>query len=369
MEFDSLIIADWPRALSLAKELSTQGERIAYFEISPYLKRPFPLFLSNSEEKTFLESLGFLSPLTEGFCFLSEEGVFLMKEQLETLKSYPKLLNNSFIKKPLVSYLEQNLAGRVFEFNDSRLSKDKLDLLSSGFLFEPDFRKKKEFQKKHPEISFFNIDWDDISSSDSVSGYDSSSYSSREVPSLDLLMGKIKKHSHVFAKKSFCLSDRVMSFIHKPSFQWKAFVFKADLGGYESVIPDHFIAIKRTLFPWCYDNLLSVFLKKGNLELWMRLPPEKEIRESLKEAQTHLESLFPGANFEITNPEPLKSFCVYGEEFLKTRTKSLVKPWTKYRLKSSSVFYMQNLGSFFQASLDQDIKTEIEFSQSLGSKL
>ena len=119
MDFDSLIIADWPRGLYLVKQLNAKGKKTAYLEITPYLKKPFPLFLDESKEKNFLENLGFLSFQEEGFCFLSPEGVrfFKQKDQNKTqedLKFKTSFLKKSFLKDNLFSYLGQNLAGRVF---------------------------------------------------------------------------------------------------------------------------------------------------------------------------------------------------------------------------------------------------------------
>ena len=169
MEFDSLVIADWPRGLRLAKQLSWKGDKTAYLEITPYLKKPFPLFLDDSKEKTFLENLGFLSPLEEGFCFLNSESVLFFKELAQNkkessegerqkgLKFKDKLLNKSVLKENLLAYLGRNLAGRVFQFNDSCISEDSLPLFSDCFLFEPSLRKKEEFQKIHSHISYFKI--------------------------------------------------------------------------------------------------------------------------------------------------------------------------------------------------------------------
>ena len=410
MEFDSLIIADWPRGLRLAKQLSLKGRKTAYLEISPYFKRPFPLFLEDSKEKDFLKSLGFLHSQEEGFCLLSPEGVYLAKEQGQKkekerrLKFKKPALNRTFLKENLFSSLAQNLTARVFDFNDSYFSEDSLPLFSDCFLFEPSLRKKQEFNKSQPQITFLSLSLDDLkqmlpstpsnfitstTASGSVSSNSSGSsahsvsfagplisgkpvlpaavqpfagISSKQKSSYKLLLQKeflsgIKNHFSCSAKYTFCLSDRVMSLIlpDKADFQWRASFFSADLDGYESIIPEHFLGIKQFLFPWCYDNLLSVFQKKGILEVWMRLPIDRDEREFVKKAQENLESFFPGAKFQLKNQNPLKSFYVYGKEILNS--------------SDSPFAYMQNSQDFFQASLAQDIRKEIQLSQTLIEKI
>ena len=73
-----------------------------------------------------------------------------------------------------------------------------------------------------------------------------------------------------------------------PDWLWDSFVFSADfLGGYEEVLPSHFVLISRLLQPWTEDNLLSVF-KKGGGEWTVRLRrsfwTDSEGREKLQEA-------------------------------------------------------------------------------------
>ena len=355
MEFDSFIIADWPRGLHLAKQLSLKGRKIAYLEISPYFKRPFPLFLDDSKEKDFLKSLGFLHSQEEGLCLLSPEGVYLAKEQGQKrekerqLKFKKPALNRTFLKENLFSCLAQNLTARVFDFNNSYFSEDSLPLFSDCFLFEPSLRKKQEFNKSQPQITFLSLSLDDLKQ------ILPSTPSNKSLLQKEFLSG-IKNHFSCSAKNIFYLSDRVMSLTlpDKADFQWRASFFSADLDGYESIIPKHFLGIKQFLFPWCYDNLLSVFQKKGILEVWMRLPIDRDEREFVKKAQENLESFFPGAKFQLNPKNPLKSFYVYGKEILDSSD----SPFT----------YMQNAQDFFQASLAQDINKEIQLSQTLIEK-
>lgn len=322
MDFDSLVVADWPRGLDLAKKLSSQGHKIAYLEVSPYFKNPFPLFLKSSGKKAFLESLGFLSLLEQGFCLLSPEGVWLFKEILQQeknsgggrpkgLKFRSPVLNKSSLREKLFAYLGRNLAGHVFEHNDSCFNEDELPLFSDCFLFEPSVRKKKEFEKNHPAVQFFKISLEELQSLAFVK----KSFTSKE----EKILSQIKKHLDLTAKNIFCFSDRVfrLTLPIEPVFQWKAVVFLADLGGYEEAVPEHFLGIKQLLFPWCYDNLMSVFQKKGVLEVWMRLPLDKDWVEFAKKAQAHLESFFPGGRFQLKNQSPAGGFYVYGKEILK----------------------------------------------------
>ena len=363
MEFDSLIIADWPRGLHLAKQLSLKDQKIAYLEISPYFKRPFPLFLEDSKEKDFFISLGFLHSQEEGFCLLSPEGVYLAKEQGQKkgkerqLKFKKLVLDRTFLKEKLFSCLAQNLTARVFDFNDSYFSEDSLPLFSDCFLFEPSLRKKQEFNKNQPQITFLSISLDNLKQNLSFAGISSKQKSFYKSLLQKELLSRIKNHFSCSAKNIFCLSDRVMNLIlsDKADFQWRVSFFSADLDGYASIIPEHFLGIKQFLFPWCYDNLLSVFQKKGILEVWMRLPIDRDKREFVKKAQENLESFFPGAKFQLKNQNPLKSFYVYGKEILNS--------------SDSSFTYIQNSQDFFQASLAQDIRKEIQLSQTLIEKI
>ena len=155
-----------------------------------------------------------------------------------------------------------------FDFNDSCFSRDSLSLFSDCFLFEPSFRKKEEFKKDHSKIYFFSKKLEDLIKKKSQALGEEG---------FNLIKNQLEDLG-VSAKNIFCFSDRVMqlAFSNRTMFQWQAVFFDADLGGYESVVPNHFLGIKQLLFPWCYDNLMSVFQKKGILEVWMRLPLDRD---------------------------------------------------------------------------------------------
>ena len=358
MDFDSLVIADWPRGLNLAQKLVAQGKTTAYLEISPYLKQPFPIFISELKDKVFLESLGFLSQQEDGLCCIHSDGVLFLKENLHNLYKKEKRsgfkfqstsLNQSHLTENLLSYLKRNLAGRVFKFNDSHLSQEELPVASDLFFFEASLRKKKDFEKNNPQIQFFKIGLEAFQKkSKSYLAKDhlkTSFYLQQE--HLNEIQNQLDALD-ISTRNIFCLSDRLMNFIlpQKASFQWQACFFSADLGTYEPSLPEHFLIIKQLLFPWCYDNLMSVFQRKGLLEVWMRLLLDKDSSEFVKKAQKNLESFFPGASFQLVKYEPLKSFYVYEEDFVSSATPPFC--------------YLQNSKDFFQGSLMEDLKKERE---------
>ena len=371
MDFDSLVIADWPRGLNLAQKRVAQGKKTAYLEISPYLKQPFPLFMSELKEKVFLESLGFLSQQADGLCCMHSDGVLFLKDKLHNLYKKEKRdvfkstglnhtrLNQSHLKEELLAYLGRNLAGRVFKFNDSHLSQEELPIVSDLFFFEPSLRKKNDFEKNNPQIQFFKTGLESFQKkTNTCLTENKKSFPKKAKTSLKASFYLQQDHLNrihnqlealdISAKNIFCLSDRLMHFIlpQKASFQWQACFFKADLGGYELSIPQHFLIIKQLLFPWCYDNLMSVFQRKGLLEVWMRLAVDKDSSEFVKKAQKNLESFFPGARFQLAKHEPLKSFYVYEEDFVSSATPPFC--------------YLQNSTDFFQGSLMEDLKNERE---------
>ena len=351
--------------------------------MTPYLKQPFPILLNESEEKVFLESLGFLYSQEEGLCLLSSEAVWLLKEKSHYKKHYKEarkkdlqfkqnLLNKSTLKENLFSYLGKNLAGRVFKFNDSHLSEKELPIFSDLFVFEPSLRKKADFEKNNSHIQFFKTDLEPFQKKTNTNLESINLESTKDKAVLESFqknlktrpktsfylqqenLNRVQSHLEVLgisARNIFCLSDRLMNFIlpQKANFQWQASFFSADLGNYESSLPEHFLIIKQLLFPWCYDNLMSVFQKKGILEVWMRLLIDKDSSEFVEKAKKNLESFFPGASFHLTNHDSLKSFYVYEEDFVNSAT----PPFS----------YLQSSKDFFQGNLMEDLKKERELAQ------
>ncbi|MBC6414951.1 MAG: hypothetical protein GDA46_00950 [Bdellovibrionales bacterium] len=325
IDFDVLIVGDWPKGFYLAQQFSLKNEKVAYIELTPFLKNPFPVFLNESYplEKVFLENLGFLSFQEGGLCFLTSEEVSFFQERKRDRNL--GLSKTNLFKKEMLSYLSSNLTSKVFEFNNSYLSEESLDLFSDCFLFEPSLRKKEEIKKKYPKIHFFSAQTKDL-----------------------LLKDKQIVFQDIVAKKTFCLTDRIKDISNKADWKWRAYFFQRNLDSYESILPKHFLCIKNFFSPWCYDNLMSVFLRGEVLEVWMRLPLTVNQNEFVKKAQNNLESFFPGAEFHLRDSSFLESFCIYGKTALEIPS------------KKSSGFYVQNCQDFFQGDLVHEINSEIK---------
>ena len=309
--FDAVVFAPWPRGLYLAKKLSEQGRETAYVEILPRLKNPFGFFLNEDqkEEKAFVESLGFLSQQKGGFCLLSSEGVWPLQDMKDMSDRHPVLKNQwneeafKSFKEHWLAYLSFNLAGRVFEYNNSEFFTQGLNLFSDYFLFEPIFKKTDQFQADQPQITFYKILFKEIDFH--AKGFDF------------LIQNQLVK-----SKKYFWLSDlpcpaykRDSEF--KPYWEWSASLFEADFGNYNETIPSHFVSIQSLFLPWLHHNLISVFQKIGQVEVWTRQTYGKEQNPLLKNLETHLSSLFPGASFSPIQKGASQSFFIYGPEHLK----------------------------------------------------
>ena len=345
--FDSAVFAPWPRGLYLAKRLSEGGRKTAYVEILPRIKSPFGLFLDDNsqEEKEFLSVLGFLFRQEGGFCLLNPEGVWPLQDMREMGGRHPVLKRtltedsaNEF-KEHWLSYLSLNMAGKIFEYNNSEFSDRTLNLFSDYFLFEPSFKKIERFQKDHPEISFYKFPLEEISCNEKGLSF------------------AVQKEL-LEAKKYFWLGGNQCPGLNrggncKAQWEWSACFFNVDFGDYEEIIPTHFVSVRKMLLPWSHENLLSVFRKKGYLEIWTRLSYGNK-QSFLKEIKEHLEGFFPGCIFSPMNKESPKGLTVYGKNSL--------------RMKSSVIknrLYIEDLNVFFQGDLVSEIKAEREFFDSL----
>ncbi len=339
--FDFVIFAPWPRGLYLVKKLSERGSKTAYVEFLPRIKNPFALFLDESliEKKTFLESLGFLSNQEGGFCILSPEGVWPLQSMREMTDRLPVLSNrlntdsyNDF-KTHWLAYLSLNMAGKVFEYNNSEFSDKNLNLFSDYFLFDPSFKKAEQFQKDHPDIAFYKSHPTDISFKEKESEF-------------------LFKDESLTAKKYFFLGGHHPHFFKKlrayePFWQWSAYFFEVDFRGYEEIIPSHFVSLKNLLLPWSHDNLLSIFRRDGQLEVWLKQPYHGENRQFLKDVMEHLSIFFPGCIFSPIERPPLKGPIIYGRESLKLKSDVL-----------KDKVYIENLNDFFQIDLVSEIQAE-----------
>lgn len=337
--FDSAVFAHWPRGLFLAKKLAEAGRKTAYIEILPRLKSPFGFFLdeSSKQEKDFLESLGFLLRQEGGFCLLSPEGVWPLQDMAPalcpTLKNQLPAKPGRDFDKHWLAYLSLNLAGRVFEHNDSEFSKGRLPIFSDYFLFEAEFKKAERFKKDHPDISFFR------------SGAADLFYKN----------GKLEFLAQGLAQKSeecFWLAGPAPPFLKaakslEPYWRWESCFLKADFGDYEDTVPARFVSIKNLFLPWANDNLLSAFREKGQLEIWMRIPRHKIAADFLKGSIAHLEGFFKGADFEPIEGKNSQGPALYSPESLKISG-----------IKAREGVYIENLNDFFQIDLAGALRAE-----------
>ena len=310
LQFDSLIFADWPRGLYLAKQLALTGQKIAYVECLPRLKNPFPILLNEKPQQEFLESLGFLSQQKGGFCLLSPEGIWPMQEMkdmrdkhipIKNFTSHLKKHSNLSFKNNWLSYLSLNLSSKTFKDNNSIFTDRGIKLLADCFLFEPSSKKIQEFKRKQSNISFWTAQEQTLSFKKQVT--------------------VLLKDKALTAQNFFCLSDsnRISAELKaekKPTWQWQACYLTADFFDYKKIIPSHFLFIKNIYLPWCYDNFLSVFYQHGTLEIWMKLKPQETSKIFFKQAKKHLTDFFKGSSLKLTNKAISKSIFIYDEKSL-----------------------------------------------------
>ena len=371
MLFDFAVFAHWPRGLYLAKKLSEEGGKVAYVELLPRLKNPFGLFLSDSfqEGKEFLETLGFLSRQEGGFCLLSPQGVWPLQNMREMGDRQPVLKNelnlssqnaqllqdvrkmrdhhlvleselseNSF-NNHWLSYLALNLAGKVFEYNNSEFSEKGLNLFSDYFLFSADFKKTKQFKTDHPDISFYETQLEEIS-------YE------KKKPVFSL-QNQLLESEKYFWLGDKCLPALAIKKTYGPYWEWSACFFSVDFGDYENIIPSHFVSLKHLVLPWSHDNLLSVFRKNGFVEVWTRNAREN-VELPLQGIKEHLETFFPGCVFSPMEKQVLKGPMIYGKGSLKPKTSVL-----------QDKVYIEDLNDFFQLDLISEIHAENELCEIL----
>ena len=345
MLFDFAVFAPWPRGFYLAKKLSEEGGKVAYVEILPRLKNPFGLFLSDNfqEGKEFLEALGFLSRQEGGFCLLSPQGVWPLQDMKEMGDRHPVLENelseNSF-NNHWLSCLALNLAGKVFEYNNSEFSEKGLNLFSDYFLFSPDFKKIEQFKKDHPDISFYKAQFEEISC--------------KKRESVFSIQNQPMESNKYFWLGAMHFPTLTIKKTYRPYWEWSACFFSVDFGDYEDTIPSHFISLKHLVLPWSHDNLLSVFRRNGFVEVWTRNAYRENTELSLQGIKEHLETFFPGCVFSPMKKPLLKGPMVYGRESLKSKTSAL-----------KDKIYIENLNDFFQLDLVSEIRAEHQLCEIL----
>ena len=339
--FDSVVFSHWPRGLYLAKKLSEKGRKVAYLELLPLQKSPFGLFVDESlrEEKEFLNSLGFLSRQEGGFCLLSPEWVWPLQEMHAMRDCLPVLKNTQILdpsknfKDGWLAYLALNMAGKVFEYNNSVFSKKNVNLFGDYFLFEPNAEKKKQMQENCPAISFYSVPLKEIS------------FKAKE--HIFFLQKKpLKAKEYFWLAPSKHLKDKK---IPLPHWEWTAFYFHVDLEDYEEIIPSHFVSLKNIFLPWSHDNFLSVFYSKGQMEVWFRKPYKGKKECFLKRIKEHLQGFFKTCSFQYNEKESPKGPLVYGPGNLQTEG-----------LNQNSNLIRENLNLFFQADLLNEVRSERE---------
>ena len=346
--FDFAVFASWPRGLYLSKQLSEKGYRVAYIDILPRRKNPFGLLFDESSEdiKFFLKAIGFLTPQKGGVCLLTSQGVWPLQEMKPIADRHVVLknkLNNiqwNHFTDHWLSYLSLNLAGKVFEYNNSEFSDKNLNFFSDYFTFQEDVRKIKLFKTNHPGISFYNCFSEDISFDDKS------------------LVFNIKEES-VPAERYFWLKEYTgppfkNKEVFRPQWVWSSFFFKIDLGGYEEILPHHFLSLKDLFLPWTHDNLLSVFLRQGKIEVWIRTAYGKNKQLFLKRVKEHLEFFFPGGLFFPIKDRFSTGPVIFGKNSLKNFIPSF-----------KDKVYIENRKDFFQLDLASEIQAERKLSRPL----
>ncbi len=345
--FDWAIFAYWPRGLFLAKKLAESGQKTAYVELLPQVKSPFGFFIDENlrEEKEFLQSLGFLFQQEGGFCLLSPQGVWPLQDMLSMREQLPVLNRDSSnnFESHWLNDLSFNLAGKVFEYNNSEFSNQGLNLFSDYFLFEPSIKKIKQFQNDHSSISFYKAYLKDISCDEQAQW---SWLAQKKL---------LKSEKSVWLNQSLPVDLKQQQTI-EPYWRWESCFFKTDFGDYKKIIPSHFVFLKDIFLPWTHDNLLSVFHRDGLLEVWMRWP-EQGKKNIYKEVEEHLKMFFPGSNFISMMREGHQGPAIYGRESLSSKFDP-----------STSNLYIEDLNHFFQADIISEIRAEKRLFKELFSK-
>ena len=303
--FDVTVVSPWPRGLYLCQKFLKNGKRVCYIETPSESNQPVSLFLDENGEqdlKSFLLSQGFLEKQEGGFCLISEQGVWSFQETdtLEschpTLSYYLQSKKTGTFKEDWLSFFACSYKSRLFEYNNFCFSGKPLDLCGDYFLFKPSFEKKRQFQKENSTLGW-----------------------------LEAHPSQVKVHnSDLFIKGSFHKSEQFFLF-HQPSYEtcppdwlWDHVVFKGDLKDYEEIIPSHFVMINRIQLPWTHNNLLSVFRKQKEWDIWFRRSFHTDSKESEKlriEISQHLESFFK-IPFHFVKEGEKPGFAIYGEESL-----------------------------------------------------
>ena len=300
--FDVTVVSPWPRGLYLCRKFQESGKKVCYIETPPENHQPVSLFLDEiggQDIKSFLLSQGFLEKQEGGFCLVNEQGVWNFQETDSIdpiLSHYRQGKKSGAFKEDWLSFFACSYKSRLFEYNNSCFSGEPLNLFEDYFLFKPSFEKKKQFQKENPEIFWLEANSSQLKVQD----------------------------SEVFIKDSSHQSEKIFLF-HQPSYEscppdwiWDHIVFEGDLKDYEEIIPSHFVMMNRISLPWTCGNLLSVFRKQKEWDVWFRRSFHTDSKESekfIKEISCYLENFFK-IPFHFVKKGKKTGFAVYGEESL-----------------------------------------------------
>ena len=303
--FDVTVVSPWPRGLYLSKKFQDSGKKVCYIETPSENNQPISLFLNEEEHlKSFLLSQGFLEKQEGGFCLVNEQGVWSFQET-DPIESYHPALSHyrqgkksGIFKEDWLNFFACSYKSRLFEYNNALFSGQPLNLFWDYFLFQPSVEKKRQFQKENPSLCWLKVKTSEL---------------------------KIQNND-IFIKDSVHHSGKVFVF-HQPSYelclpewQWDHIVFHGNLKDYDEIIPPHFVMINRFQLPWTHSNLLSVFKKREEWDVWFRRPFHTNYteREKLKtKISRYMESFFK-IPFHFIKEGEEKGFTVYGKESLNT---------------------------------------------------
>ena len=326
--FDVTVFSpSWPKGLFLSKKLSEQGKKVCYIDLKQESLPPLGVFIQENhyEEKVFLESLGFLSKQAGGFCLLSPEGSWSFQEmdwKNRGMDLFQKAKEGRLgdFKSHWLSFLSKNLMSRVFDGNHYFFQKESLDFFSDYFLFESTARQKNEFKMANPNITYLEASLGDIKVTQEKS---ISFFTVRDegVESLQFL----------WLADSESLSDLYsLGKTSSPEWQWKSCSFEGNLGDYEDIVPSHFVSLKDLSLPWTHDNLLSVFYRNSQWDVWFKQVYIREDEDLLDLILVHLNKIFKQAvPFKPVSKKKKASFCIYGTDKIQKKnivSKNIVLP-------------------------------------------
>ena len=300
--FDVTVAAPWPKGVYLCLRLSERGLKTCYVETAPE-KGPFALFLDESaeEEEAFWRRLFSLERLEAGLSVVSEQGAWGLQSHALPGRAMKKALNKDLsgpFKDSWLSFFAINYTSRLFVHNTSLLGAKPLPLFEDCFLAAPSAAKKTSFLEEERGVLWIN-----------------GARSQLQIKGEQVFL---RGEAHKTRKALFLHQPSFKAL--RPDFQWMSLLFECDMkGGYEEVIPPHFILIDRLRSPWALGNMLSVFKeRRSRYRIWLRAPFSLSDRAAdvmRNEAAASLSRLFkaPAKLLGLMD----RGFAVYGESALR----------------------------------------------------